>query len=168
MSRPKNERARSRLAQIHYCAMCIADAGGDAEALLETKKLTWMIEIPPESDTCTKLGGRARTWFCRGCVAQTCEEDTIFRERNGHLELEDPAWWNDPASERQLEHLARLLVKRIVPDGLQQEIEERIAAATKGDLNQWLTILENLEWKPRDEESTNILSTMATPSTAVH
>ena len=95
MSRTPRQRSTSRTGQIHLCAVCVADAGGYHAGGL-TKQLTWMLEIPPESDTSARLGGRARTWFCRSCIASTFEADPIFAKRNSDLELRDPQWWTHP------------------------------------------------------------------------
>ena len=114
MSRTPQERTTSRTGQVHLCAVCVADAGGYGSVGL-MKQLTWMLEIPPESDTSARLGGRARTWFCRTCIESIFKIDTIFAERNGHLELLDPQWWNDPATDAQIAYLSGLLDQRGYP-----------------------------------------------------
>ena len=81
MSRKAKDRSTSRVAQIHYCAVCEQQNPGATP-----KVLTWMLEIPPESDTYVRLGGRARTWFCRSCIEAVYAADPIFSARNAHLE----------------------------------------------------------------------------------
>ena len=153
MSRPKNERAKSRVGQVHLCAMCVDQADNAADGYAQVKKVTWMVEIPPESDTYVQLGGRPRTWFCRECFNATCAADSIFRDRNAHLELQQPEWWHDPATERQIAHLANLLDKRTVPEELREEIKDRGPIATKGDVSHWVSIIETLRWRPRGESN---------------
>ena len=45
--------------------------------------------------------GRPRTWFCRQCAADLFTADAVFRDRNSHLELIEPDWWNEPAAPAQ-------------------------------------------------------------------
>ena len=87
------------------------------------------------------------------CFEKTCAADAIFSARNGHLELQDPPWWNDPASERQILYLVKLLDERIVPDELRAEIDANSESATKGNVSQWLAILATLPWMPRTAEN---------------
>ena len=133
MSRPKKERARSRIGQLHNCALCIEQTGGNYQ-----KTLTWMLEIPENSNTYVLLAGRPRTWFCRQCAEDLFKADAIFRDRNAHLELVEPDWWRDPASDAQREHLAALLENDKTPAALFEEISGQIETATKGQVNQWV------------------------------
>ena len=135
MSRSKRERETSRVAQIHYCAICWEEGNG------RTKGLTWMLEIPPESDTYIRLGGRARTWFCRDCVTEIVLTDPIFSEKTARLELLNPDWWNHSASEAQHDYFEKLLEKVTAPDGLLDEVLERGKNATKGDMTTWISRL---------------------------
>ena len=110
--RTAKERRTSRTGQIHLCAVCVEDGGGYGSGC-RVKQLTWMLEIPPDSDTCARLGGRPRTWFCRSCIEATFAGDPIFADRNRHLELEDPHWWTQPASNAQITYLTALLDQRV-------------------------------------------------------
>ena len=146
--RTAKERRTSRTGQIHLCAVCVEDGGGYGSAG-QVKQLTWMLEIPPDSDTCARLGGRPRTWFCRSCIEATFAGDPIFADRNRHLELEDPDWWTEPASSAQITYLTALLDQREVPKQLQQEIETAAENATKGQVSRWLSLLDIAPWLPR-------------------
>ena len=152
MSRTPQARTTSRTGQVPLCAVCVADAGGYGSVGL-MKQLTWMLEIPPESDTSARLGGRARTWFCRTCIESIFKIDTIFAERNGHLELLDPQWWNDPATDAQIAYLSGLLDQRAVPEDLAREIDTTVERATKGQVSRWLSLLDVAPWKPRDSDA---------------
>ena len=160
MSR-RRERSTSRRGQIHLCAVCETKNASEMGA----KKLTWMCEIPPNSDTYAFLGGRCRTWFCRCCYKDTCTADTIFAERNGHLELEDPAWWTQPRTDAQISYLMGLMDEREVPDELRQTIERPADVATKGDISQWIEVLRCTPWLRIDDEH-QILA--GSSSTTVH
>ena len=148
MSRRRaRDRLTTRIGQIHLCAVCVENAGGyGVNEAGRGKQLTWMFEIPPDSDTYVRLGGRARTWFCRPCLAAVCAADPIFAARNGHLELRDPAWWRQPATEAQLGYLCNLLDQRLIPDTLRQEIDRRIENPTKGEVAGWLAALTLAPW----------------------
>ena len=132
MRRKPRARNTSRVGQIHLCAVCVENAGGyGVSEDGHTKQLTWMFEIPPESDTYARLGGRARTWFCRPCFEAVCATDPIFADRNRELELKDPAWWMHPATEAQISYLCNLLDQRMIPDKLREEIESRVENARR-------------------------------------
>lgn len=149
MSRKAEARATSRVGQIHRCAVCDADLAartGDPYSPA-IKKLTWMFEIPPESDTYVKLHGRPRTWFCKPCFDKTCGSDRVFAERNAHLELQAPSWWTNPASQAQRNYLAGLLPLRACPPELLDNIQNGVNTATKGQITQWLCLLETSAWK---------------------
>lgn len=136
MSRKPAERRTTRVGQMHLCAICEVDAaatGGEENI----KKLTFMLEVPAESVTYVRLGGRCRTWFCRACVEDTCRADEVFAARNAHLVLEVPGWWNEPATAEQLAHLETLLAT----EHYSAELQEQIATSdrpTKGELTMWL------------------------------
>ena len=115
-SRRPRTRSTSRVGQMHLCAVCIENAGGyGVSEDGHSKQLTWMFEIPPESDTYARLGGRARTWFCKPCFKRVCVIDQTFAARNQDLELKDPAWWTHPATEAQISYLVNLLDQRMIP-----------------------------------------------------
>ena len=133
MSRTKKERARSRIGQLHNCALCVEQTGGSYQ-----KTLTWMLEIPENSSTYVLLAGRPRTWFCRQCAEDLFKADAVFRDRNGHLDLIEPDWWRDPASDAQREYLAGLLDNDKTPAPLFEEISGQMETATKGQVNQWV------------------------------
>lgn len=141
-SRRPRDRLTTRIGQIHLCAVCVENAGGYGV----NEEGRSMFEIPPDSDTYVRLGGRARTWFCRPCLAAVCAADPIFAARNRHLELRDPAWWAQPATEAQIGYLCNLLDQRLIPDTLRQEIDRRIENATKGEVAGWLDALKLAPW----------------------
>ena len=149
--RTRAERVKTRTGQVHLCAVCLENGGG-YHAAGNVKQLTWMLEIPPESDTSARLAGRARTWFCRACIEAVCEADPIFAERNAHLELRDPQWWTDPATDAQIDYLTGLMDQREVPAALRQEIEAGVEHATKGTVSRWLSLLDVAAWTPRDTD----------------
>ena len=143
MSRKARVRNTSRVGGIHLCAVCVQNAGGyGGSEDGHSQQLTWMFEIPPDSDTYARLGGRARTWFCRPCFESVCATDPIFADRNRDLELKDPAWWTHPATEAQISYLCNLLDQRVPPDKLRDEIESRVETATKGEVARWLDALQ--------------------------
>ena len=143
----RRARSTTRTGQMHLCAICIHNGGG-YHASTTSKQLTWMLEIPPESDTSAMLGGRARTWFCRSCIETTFETDAIFAERNRHLELRDPQWWTHPATDAQIAYLTGLMDQRQVPEEIQNEIEQNVENATKGQVSRWISLLDVAPWKP--------------------
>ena len=53
-----------------------ADAAA-AGAKTNSKKLTFMLEVPAESVTYVRLGGRCRTWFCGACVEEMCRTEAV-------------------------------------------------------------------------------------------
>ena len=134
MSRTKYDRMRSRIGQIHCCAICYEDGNN-------SKQLTWMLEIPPESDTYAKLL-RQRTWFCRACLTTIYATDPIFTERNQHLTLKEPVWWTQPASAAQRNFLDVLLAERAVEPELREEIDLGLHCTTKGQMYEWLELLK--------------------------
>ena len=151
----RRDRSTTRTGQIHLCAVCVADAGGYHAAGL-MRQLTWMLEIPPESDTSARLGGRARTWFCRACIESVSETDTIFADRNAHLELRDPQWWTHPATDAQIAYLTALIDQRDVPEDLEKEIDNNVENPTKGHVSRWLSMLDVAPWT-RQDDGDNVL-----------
>lgn len=145
MSRSKEDRARNRVAQIHYCAICYESGN-------YVKRQTWMFEIPPESDTYAMLG-RIRTWFCKSCLAAILESDTVFAAKNQHLELLEPAWWNEPGSPAQHEYVQILLANRVVEPTLLKTIEDGLETAGKGQMSCWLEELRDSHYVPREPEA---------------
>ena len=161
-SRRPRARSTSRVGQMHLCAVCIENAGGyGVSDDGHNKQLTWMFEIPPESDTYARLGGRARTWFCRPCFERVCSTDPTFAARNQDLELKDPAWWTHPATEAQISYLVNLLDQRMIPETLRNEIDDRIENATKGEVARWL---DSLKISPWVQQTTDDPSPSSTPT----
>ena len=98
-----------------------------------------MLEIPENSNTYVLLAGRPRTWFCRQCAEDLFKADAIFRDRNAHLELVEPDWWRDPASDAQREHLAALLENDKTPARtLRGDLRTRSRRRPKARVNQWV------------------------------
>ena len=156
--RTRQARSTTRNGQMHLCGTCVADAGGYHTSETDPrvkKQLTFMLEVPPESDTSARLGGRSRTWFCRSCIEAIFETDPPFAERNRHLELVNPRWWDDPATDTQVGYLIGLMEQRNLSQDIRREIDAGVDTATKGQMCRWLSTLEVSPWttpyKPESE-----------------
>ena len=160
MSRPKQDRARSRIGQFHNCALCVEQTGA------MTKTLTWMLEIPENSNTYALLGGRPRTWFCRRCANDLFTADTVFRDRNAHLELIDPDWWAEPATEAQRAYLTKMLDQNRTPPDILAEITAQLDTATKGQINSWIGRINT--FAPGDLARDPLSATVRASTTTLH
>ena len=153
MSRPKNERAKSRVGQVHLCAMCVDQADNFGRRLRPGEE-GHLDGRDPSGKRHLRASWAAgpRTWFCRECFNATCAADSIFRDRNAHLELQQPEWRHDPATERQIAHLANLLDKRTVPEELREEITRPRPDRHQGRRQPLGEHHRDARWRPRRRE----------------
>ena len=112
------------------------------------------------------MGGRPRTWFCRRCANDLFTADAVFRDRNAHLELIDPDWWAEPATEAQRTYLTKMLDQNRTPPDILAEITAQLDTATKGQINSWIGRINT--FAPGDLARDPLSATVRASTTTLH